>query len=228
MCEEATIILSSCQASHFGLTWQLDNMKTCAAAILLFFCSLLPAFSQPKQCYSYDYLKAERRVWSYLFRGDNFEYLSDDLLGHEVFNTKHELANKGTFIPIPVLRLDLSRIIAPNDSLQVNSLYTTDYSAFTGFLMNREQLANLIVSGASQQLNSKRIDNMGALDSALAFTLYDLFKSKKACFFYDKPRFRYAYFEDNRYVYYDSDNKKFVALNASQCLADYKYYFNIK
>jgi hypothetical protein len=203
-------------------------MKTCTAAILLFLCSILPAFSQPKQCYSYDYLKAEKRVWSYLFKGDNFEYLSDDLLGHEVFNTKQELANKGTFIPIPVLRLDLSRIVAPNDSLQVNSLYTTDYSSFTGFLINREQLANLIISGASQRLTSKRIDNMGAADSASALALYGLFKSKKICFFYDKPRFRYAYFENNKYIYYDSTTKEFVTLSASQCLADYKYYFNIK
>lgn len=203
-------------------------MKTCAAVVLLFLCSFLPAFSQPKQCYSYDYLKAEKRVWSYLFRSDNFELLSDDILGREVFNTKRELASKGTFIPIPVLQFDLSRITTQNDSSQLNSLYTTDYTAFTGFLMNREQLANLIISGASQKLNSKRVENMGVIDSASAIVIYTLFKNKKICFFYDKPRFRYAYFENNKYVYYDNTTKEFITLSSSQCIADYKHYFNIK
>ncbi len=203
-------------------------MKNFTAIILLLLFFFTQAHAQPKNCYSYDYLKAEKRVWSYLFKSDHFEYLSDDLSGHEVFNTKKELARKGTFIPIPVLRIDLSRIAAQNDSIQLNSLFAADYSAFTGFLMNQEQLANLIISGASQSRNPKRIDNMGAIGSAPAIIIYDLFKNKKVCFFYDKPRFRYAYFDNNNYIYYDTEKKSMVTLSASTYVADYKRYFNLK
>ena len=202
-------------------------MKTSVATALLFFCSS-QAYSQTKQCFSYNYLKAEKKVWSYLFRGDNFEYLSDDISGHEVFNTKRELAHKGTFIPIPVLHLDISRATANDDISQLSSLFETDYSTFTGLLLNQEQLASLIISGANQRPNSKRIKNMGSSDSAMAIIVYDLFKSKKICFFYDKPRFRYAYFENNNYIYYDIEKKSMITLSASECVADYNRYFSLK
>ena len=69
---------------------------------------------------------------------------------------------------------------------------------------------------------------MGATDSAVAVIVYDLFKGKKICFFYDKPRFRYAYFENNNYIYYDTEKKSMITLSASECVADYKRYFSLK
>jgi hypothetical protein len=204
-------------------------MKTFTFTALLFFCFLTHAFSQPKQCYAYDYWKSEKRVWTYLFKGDNFEYLSDDLNGHEVFNTKQELIHKGTFIPIPVLRFELSQLPEQGETLQLNSLFTADYSIFTGFLMNQEQLANVLISSLSlQNPRSKRIGGMGTTDSATAIRIYSLFKDKKVCFFYDVPRFRYAYFENNKYVYYDLEKREMVTLSPSDYVADYKRYFNIK
>ncbi len=201
-------------------------MKTCAATALLFLCSLVQAFSQPKQCYSYDYLKAEKAIWTYLLRKDNFEVFSDDLSGHEVFNDKQELYRKGTVIPIPVLRFEPSTAVN-GEILQLNSLFTTDYSHFIAFLMNREELANIIIS-SPQYPNSKRIESMGTTDPATAASVYGLFKNKKICFFYDAPRFRYAYFENNNYVYYDIEKKVMITLSARDYVADYKRYFNLK
>ena len=62
----------------------------------------------------------------------------------------------------------------------------------------------------------------------MAIIVYDLFKSKKICFFYDKPRFRYAYFENNNYIYYDIEKKSMITLSASECVADYNRYFSLK
>lgn len=203
-------------------------MKTCAAAVLLFLCFFTQAHSQPKQCYSYDYLKAEKRIWSYLLRKDNFEYLSDDLSGREVFNTKQELYKKGTIIPIPVLQFQIGKVVNA-ESLQINSLFSADYAQFTAFLMNREELASVIISSPGlQRPNSKRIGGMGTTDPATATSIYSLFKNKKICFFYAAPRFRYAYFENNNYIYFDIEKKLMVTLSASEYVADYKRYFNIK
>ncbi|QKG53113.1 hypothetical protein [Hymenobacter sp. BRD67] len=201
-------------------------MKTYVAAALLLLCFFTRAYSQPKQCYSYDYLKAEKAIWTYLLRKDNFEIFSDDLSGREVFNDKQELYRKGTVIPIPVLRFEPSSI-ANGENLQLNSLFTTDHSHFIAFLMNRKELANIIVS-SPQYPNSKRIESMGATDPETATIVYDLFKNKKICFFYDALRFRYAYFENNNYIYYDIEKRAMITLSASDYVADYKRYFNLK
>jgi hypothetical protein len=202
-------------------------MKTYATTVLLSFGLFTQAYSQPKQCYSYDYLKAEKAIWTYLLRKDNFEIFSDDLSGHEVFNDKQELYRKGTIIPIPVLRFELNKLAGNNEKVQLNSLFTTDYSQFLAFLMNGKELANIVVS-SPQHLKSKRIENIGGIDPATAAIVYDLFKNRKICFFYDAPRFRYAYFESNNYTYYDIEKRAMITLSASDYVADYKRYFNLK
>ncbi|MGI4821993.1 MAG: hypothetical protein ACRYFV_12365 [Janthinobacterium lividum] len=201
-------------------------MKTYAAVALLFLCFFTKAHSQPKQCYSYDYLKAEKAIWTYLLRKDNFEVFSDDLSGREVFNDKQELYRKGTIVPVPVLRFEPSKVV-DGENLQLNSCFITYYSQFIAFLMNREKLANIIVS-SPQYPSSKRIESMGATDPTTAASVYNLFKNKKICFFYDAPRFRYAYFENNNYIYYDIEKREMVTLSASDYVADYKRYFDLK
>ena len=213
------------------LTSQFHTMRicTCIAAASFFICSLTQAFSQPKQCYSYDYLKSEKKIWTYLFKGDNLEYLSDDIAGREIFNSKQELRSKGTIIPIPVLRFDYNRVAQQDETIQLNSLFTPDYSVFTAFLMNREELQNLILSNSGYQYpDFRRIENVTPTDSSTAVSIYKIFNDGKACFFYDDSRGRYAYFRDNDYIYYNQKSKGFSTLSAKEYIADYKSYYSIK